>query len=112
MNGRRPTDVWWLRSLPAHWTTEPVKSRFDLRRGKMVDAAKATGTQIRPYLGNVNVRWDCLDLEDVAEVAFTSELRSAICMIRRTGGRRREKSSGPLQARLEEHIARTESPAQ
>lgn len=71
MTRLRDSGIWWVGAIPSHWSVEPVRSRFVVQLGKMVDARRADGTEVRPYLRNANVRWDEFELSDVAEMTFT-----------------------------------------
>jgi type I restriction enzyme S subunit len=42
----------------------------------MLNAERAAGGEMRPYLRNINVRWDGFDLSDVAEMDFPAAERS------------------------------------
>lgn len=71
MSRTRETGIWWVGEAPADWAVAPVRSRFEVQLGKMVDAARNEGTETRPYLRNVNVQWGRFDLGDVNEMQFT-----------------------------------------
>lgn len=46
---------------------ERLSKIADARLGKMLDKTKNTGS-LRPYIGNINVRWFCFDLENLQEI--------------------------------------------
>lgn len=68
--GRKASGLEWVGSIPAHWAAPPLGAKFEIQLGKMLSPASASGYELRPYLRNVNVQWDRLDLDDVAEMSF------------------------------------------
>lgn len=50
--------------IPEEWEESTVGQEFDVRLGKMVDAVKNQG-ELKPYLGNVAVKWGAIDLTEV-----------------------------------------------
>jgi type I restriction enzyme, S subunit len=57
--------VEWLGEVPEHWSVSSLRLRYDQCLGKMVDAKRATGTHLVPYLRNVDVRWDKINTDDL-----------------------------------------------
>jgi type I restriction enzyme S subunit len=60
----------WLGEIPAHWELAPVYARYKVTLGKMLDAKRVTGTHLAPYLRNVDVQWDRVNLENLPEMDF------------------------------------------
>jgi type I restriction enzyme S subunit len=58
-----------LPELPEGWCWAALDEVADSVLGKMLDKAKNRG-ELRPYLRNINVRWDAVDVVDVAEMRF------------------------------------------
>ncbi|RAI59121.1 restriction endonuclease subunit S [Roseicella frigidaeris] len=58
-------------NLPTSWAVLPLARVADLQLGKMLDKAKNIEGQTHQYLRNVNVRWGCFDLSDLAVMRFT-----------------------------------------
>ncbi len=69
---RKPCALPWLADVPASWDVAPVSSRFSVQLGRMLNAERASTGEMRPYLRNINVRWNSFDLTDVAEMDFPS----------------------------------------
>jgi len=67
---RKRTAIRWLGDLPADWNLAPVSSQFRVALGRMLNAERATGESLRPYVRNVNVRWDVVDTTDLAKMDF------------------------------------------
>jgi type I restriction enzyme, S subunit len=57
------------------WELAKFEDVCETRLGKMLDDKKQTGKHKRPYLRNFNVRWDSLDLSDIAEMDFDEKDR-------------------------------------
>lgn len=67
---KRPSGLQWVDPIPAHWGTPTVSVNFELALGKMLNAESAAGPAQHPYLRNVNVQWDRIDLGDLATMSF------------------------------------------
>ncbi len=57
-------------SLPPGWLLAPVGAFFALELGKMLNAERAGGLRLRPYLRNTNVQWDRIDVGDLKQMHF------------------------------------------
>jgi type I restriction enzyme, S subunit len=57
------------------WELAKFEDVCETRLGKMLDDKTQTGKHKRPYLRNFNVRWDRLDLSDIAEMDFDEKDR-------------------------------------
>ena len=60
---------------PKGWTRRQFDEVCDSRLGKMLDSKKQTGESPRPYLRNLNVQWDRLEMSSVFEMDFTEDER-------------------------------------
>jgi type I restriction enzyme S subunit len=72
---RKSSGIPWLGDVPVAWDVAPLGSRYRVQLGRMLNAERATSGDLRPYLRNINVRWDDFDLTDVAEMDFPPEER-------------------------------------
>ena len=61
--------------LPVSWTVQPLGDRYEVQLGKMMSAAARRGTNQTPYIRNVNVRWNALNLGDVATMSMSESER-------------------------------------
>ena len=68
----KPSGVNWLGDVPSHWTVASLRFRYDQCLGKMVDAKKATGRHLVPYLRNIDVRWDSINTDDLPLIDIKS----------------------------------------
>lgn len=75
LGARKEISLPWLSAVPAHWEVAPLYSRYSVQLGKMLDAARISGKHLAPYLRNVNIQWDRLDLNDLLEMDFDAEDR-------------------------------------
>jgi type I restriction enzyme S subunit len=60
----------WLGDIPASWQVAPVGTQFHVQLGRMLNAERAANGDMRPYIKNINVRWDRCDIADLAEMDF------------------------------------------
>lgn len=66
----KDSGIEWLGEIPAHWSCAPIYSRYEVQLGKMLDAKRARGEHMRPYMRNANVSWAGIDIDDVKEMDF------------------------------------------
>jgi type I restriction enzyme, S subunit len=66
----KDSGVEWLGKTPAHWDVAPVYSRYEVALGKMLDAKRVTGEHLAPYLRNVDVQWNRVNIENLPEMDF------------------------------------------
>ena len=57
--------VEWLGDIPAHWKVAALQYRYEQTLGKMLDTKRITGDHLVPYLRNVDVQWDNINLSDL-----------------------------------------------
>lgn len=63
----------WLGQVPAHWTLPPLASRYEIELGKMLDEKRITGNHLVPYLRNVDVQWDRINVDDLPQMDVPSQ---------------------------------------
>ena len=68
-----PHDVRSDRLHAGAWATASVGELADCVLGKMLDQAKHRSGTRRPYLRNINVRWNAVDLSDLKEMFFEED---------------------------------------
>ena len=64
----KPSEIDWLGRIPAHWSTPALGTRYRVELGKMLDASRITGAYPTPYVRNVDVQWEGINLEDLPEM--------------------------------------------
>lgn len=67
----KPSGIEWLGDIPAHWVVAPVYARFSVQLGKMLDTKRITGKHLKPYLRNVDVQWDEINVSDLPQMDFS-----------------------------------------
>ena len=61
----KDSGVEWLGEIPAHWDVAALRYRYEQTLGKMLDTKRITGNHLVPYLRNVDVQWDQINLSDL-----------------------------------------------
>lgn len=61
----KDSGVEWLGEIPAHWEVAALQYRYAQSLGKMLDTKQITGNHLVPYLRNVDVQWDHINLSDL-----------------------------------------------
>lgn len=61
----KDSGVEWLGKVPGHWALPPLYLRYATDLGKMLDASRITGDHLIPYLRNVDVQWDSINLVEL-----------------------------------------------
>jgi type I restriction enzyme S subunit len=63
--------IEWLGRVPEDWEIAPLYSRYEVALGKMLDSKRVTGQHLAPYLRNVDVQWDSVNVERLPEMDFS-----------------------------------------
>ena len=61
----KDSEVEWMRQVPEHWDVVALRYRYEQCLGKMLDAKRITGEYLIPYLRNVDVQWDEINVVDL-----------------------------------------------
>lgn len=64
-----------LGRIPVEWEVKTVGAVFTMQLGKMLNKKAVEGKPPFPYLGNKNVQWDYVDLDELLEMDFTERER-------------------------------------
>ena len=64
----KPSGVSWLGDVPIHWNVAALRHRYSQGLGKMLDAKRRTGNNSLPYLRNVDVQWDHINVRNLPEM--------------------------------------------
>ncbi len=68
----KDSGVEWLGEIPAHWEVLPLKRRFEVRLGKMLqNEPKSSHDEYLPYLRAVNITWKGVDTSDINRMWFS-----------------------------------------
>lgn len=64
--------VDWLGDVPTHWTIGPLKRRFEVCLGKMLQPDSSAETDLlKPYLRAANIQWRGVDITDIKSMWFS-----------------------------------------
>lgn len=64
----KDSGIEWLGEIPKHWDTSPLYARYCVELGKMLDTKRITGDHLLPYLRNIDVQWDQVNVENLPEM--------------------------------------------
>jgi len=71
----KPSGIEWLGDVPERWSVVPVGHRYGVQLGKMLDSAKITGENLRPYLRVFDVQWGYINADDLPKMDFGGDAR-------------------------------------
>lgn len=77
----KDSGVEWLGKVPAHWEIAPIGARYSVQLGKMLDTAKITGANLRPYLRVFDVQWGRINTEGLPMMDFDADDRSKFRLV-------------------------------
>lgn len=66
----KDSGVEWLGQVPAHWSVVALNHRYEIALGKMLDEKRVSGNHLAPYLRNVDVQWDRINVEELPQMDF------------------------------------------
>jgi len=66
----KETGVGWIGTIPDHWACAPLNARYRVQLGKMLDAKRITGDNLAPYIRNIDVQWDHVNVNELPEMDF------------------------------------------
>lgn len=69
----KPSGIEWLGEVPEHWISVALRLRYSVELGKMLDAKRITGECLVPYLRNIDVQWDRINIEDLPQMDIPAE---------------------------------------
>lgn len=67
----KDSGIEWLGEVPEHWAKVALGYRYEVVLGKMLDQKRVTGEFLSPYLRNVDVQWDQINVSDLPEMDFS-----------------------------------------
>ena len=59
---RKSSGIEWLGEVPEHWNIAALRYRYQQSLGKMLNSSRITGEYLVPYLRNVDVQWDMINI--------------------------------------------------
>ena len=64
----KDSGVEWLGEVPEHWEVAGLGYRYEQCLGKMLDGKRITGEHLVPYLRNIDVQWDEINVADLPQM--------------------------------------------
>ena len=61
----KESGVEWIGSVPDNWAVAPLFARYSVHLGKMLDTKRITGDSLLPYLRNIDVQWDDVNVKNL-----------------------------------------------
>ena len=61
----KSSGIEWLNKVPMHWDISALRLRYSQCLGKMLDTSRIKGDHLIPYLRNVDVQWDEVNVDDL-----------------------------------------------
>ena len=65
--------IGWIGEVPTHWEVSALRNRYEQCLGKMLDTKRGTGEHLMPYLRNVDVQWDRINLAELPQIDIRPE---------------------------------------
>ena len=69
----KDSGVDWLGDVPEHWDVAALRHRYSQRLGKMLDSKRYTGLYALPYIRNIDVQWDWINVEDLPVIDISPD---------------------------------------
>lgn len=69
----KPSGIDWLRDIPAHWETAALGYRYEVQLGRMLNAERASGENLKPYLRVFDVQWGWINTDNLPLMDFPPE---------------------------------------
>ena len=69
----KPSGVDWLGDVPRHWTVAALGYRYEVQLGRMLNAERADGENLKPYLRVFDVQWGRINTSDLPLMDFPLE---------------------------------------
>lgn len=69
----RSSGVPWIGEIPNLWDVPPLYARYKVELGKMLDEKRLTRTMLVPYLRNIDVQWDRINIDAIPQMDISEE---------------------------------------
>jgi type I restriction enzyme, S subunit len=69
----KPSGIDWLGDIPAHWDIAAVGYRYEVQLGRMLNAERSSGDNLKPYLRVFDVQWGDINIDDLPLMDFPPE---------------------------------------
>lgn len=61
----KQSNIEWLGEVPEHWNIAALRHRYQQSLGKMLDSSRITGKHLVPYLRNVDIQWNMINIANL-----------------------------------------------
>ncbi len=61
----KSSGVEWLGDVPEHWDVSALRRKYSQCLGKMLDTSRIRGDHLIPYLRNLDVQWDQINVKNL-----------------------------------------------
>lgn len=79
----KESGISWLGVVPAHWDVGPLKRRYEVRLGKMLQTDPSNDLdELKPYLRAANIQWTKVDTADIKLMWMAPRDREQLRLIR------------------------------
>lgn len=69
----KPSGVDWLGDVPKHWAVAALGYRYEVQLGRMLNAERADGENLKPYLRVFDVQWGKINISGLPLMDFPLE---------------------------------------
>ena len=69
----KPSDVEWIGIVPEKWVVSSLRHRYLQCLGKMLDSNRITKDHLLPYLRNIDVQWDRINIDNLPQMDITPD---------------------------------------
>ncbi len=69
----KPSGVGWIGDVPDHWTVTMLGFRYEVQLGRMLNAERSDGENLKPYLRVFDVQWRSINTVDLPMMDFPSD---------------------------------------
>jgi type I restriction enzyme S subunit len=66
----KDSGIDWLGQIPAHWDVAAVGHRYQVQLGRMLNAERVEGNDLKPYLRVYDVQWGSINVDDLPLMDF------------------------------------------
>ncbi len=66
----KPSGIDWLGDIPAHWSLAALGYRYQVQLGRMLNAERADGENLKPYLRVFDVQWGKINIDKLPLMDF------------------------------------------
>ena len=69
----KDSGIDWIGQIPAHWDLVALGYRYEIQLGRMLNAERADGENLKPYLRVYDVQWGAINVNQLPLMDFPPE---------------------------------------